>query len=267
MNGHNHFRVVAGLASLAACSSPSMSQAPDSARVSTRIIGVFDARTGEPLPGVQVRDSFSGTYAVTTAAGMVRLDYLTYRGGAALVELRRLGYDAKQLVVSRADTVSITEIMEPVATLAPAVTTEKYRIDRDAGMWDGFEVRCQSRSVTCIRAAELEKRATSNLADLLIRADGVTMGSCANRRSAQCGKIAMKPVVIPPAYCQPTFFVDGFEWNSRMGAPADLSPGKPAEAPYTPTNVKAVEVYPPEKPRPLRFQGDPACGVVVIWTK
>jgi hypothetical protein len=97
-------------------------------------------------------------------------------------------------------------VLEPVAMLAPVVTTERYRIDRDAGAWEGFEQRCQSKSVTCIRNEDLEKRPTSNLADFL-------------------------------------------------------------NPPCTPTNVKAVEVYPPEKPRPLRFQGDPTCGVVVIWTK
>jgi hypothetical protein len=185
-----------------------------------------------------------------------------------------LGYEAKQLVVSRADTASITEILERAITLPPVITTEKYRIDRDAGRWDGFEQRCQSKSVTCFRNEDLEKKPAANLADFLIRANGVTIGSCAGGRGAgsahrngQCGKIAMKPAVIPPAFCQPTFFVDGFEWNSHMGAPTDLAPNTPAEAPYTPTNVKAVEVYPAERPRPLRFQGDPQCGAVVIWTK
>jgi len=251
------------------------SQTPDSARRPTmRIIGVFDSRNGEPLPGVQVRDVFSGTFAMTTATGTARLTFLTFRGDAAFIELRKLGFEAKQIIVSRGDTASLTEVLEPVAMLAPVVTTERYRIDRDAGAWAGFEQRCQSKSVTCIRNEDLEKRPTSNLADFLIHANGVTVGACGGGRgpgsagrNGQCGKIAMKPVVIPPAYCQPTFFVDGFEWNPHMGAPTDLAPNTPAEAPYTPTNVKAVEVYPPEKPRPLRFQGDPACGVVVIWTK
>jgi len=66
---------------------------------------------------------------------------------------------------------------------------------------------------------------------------------------------------------QPTFFVDGFEWNTKMGAPTDLTPGRPAEGPYTPTNVKGVEVYMSERNRPLRFTGDPTCGAIVIWTK
>src|SRR5690349_8155407 len=105
--------------------------------------------------------------------------------------------------------------------------------------------------------------------DFLLRAPGVVIGACGavRGRSEECGHIAMKPTVSPPAYCLPTFFVDGIEWNPKMGAPVDLTPGSPAGAPYTPTNVKGVEVYPSERNRPLRFTGDPTCGAVVIWTK
>jgi hypothetical protein len=130
------------------------------------------------------------------------------------------------------------------------------------------------KSVTCIRNEDLEKKPAANLADFLIRADGMTIGTCGGgsgkrsaQRNGQCGKIAMRSTVIPPSYCQPTFYVDGFEWDSHMGAPSDLAPNRPAEAPYTPSNVKAIEVYPPGKTRPARFAGDSKCGVVVIWTK
>ena len=245
-------------------------QTPDAARkAAPRIIGIFDSRTGEPLVGVQVRDSSTGTYAVTTATGTAALNFVTFRGAAAVVELRKLGYQPKDIVVRLADTTAITETLEPVVTLAPVVTTAQYRLDRDVGRWEGLDQRCQSKSVTCFRIADLEKRPSANLADLLIHADGVTIGTCGGgtSRNGQCGRIAMRSAVIPPSYCQPTFFVDGYEWNSRMGAPTDLAPHRPAQGPYTPANVKAIEVYPPGKTRPLRFEGDPLCGAVVIWTK
>jgi hypothetical protein len=254
---------------MAACSSALMSQTPDSTRVSRRIIGIFDARTGTPLRGVQVRDVFSGAAVATTATGTAPLSFLTFRGSAAVVELAKLGYQAKQIIVTRADTASITEVMEPYVELAPVVTTEKYRIDRDAGKWEGFEQRCQTTSVTCIRNSDLEKSPAANLADFLIHAAGVTMGTCGGgrTRNQQCGRVSMRSTTIPPSYCQPTFFVDGFEWNPRMGAATDLTPGTPPQAPYTPANVKAVEVYSSERNRPLAFEGDPTCGAVVIWTK
>jgi hypothetical protein len=257
------------IALIAAWSPVMMSQTPDSARGSGRIIGVFDARTGAPLPGVQVRDAFSGTVVATTATGTASLSFLTFRGGAAFVQLAKLGYQAKQIIVARADTESITEVMEPYVELAPVVTTERYRIDRDPGKWAGFEQRCGTTSVTCIRNADLEKNPSGNLADFLIHAPGVTIGTCGGgpTRNRQCGKVSMHSTTIPPSYCQPTFFVDGFEWNPRMGAATDLTPGTPPQAPFTPSNVKAVEVYSSERNRPLAFEGDATCGAVVIWTK
>jgi hypothetical protein len=272
---HRRLCIASAIMLIVACAQPMIGQAPDSARLqsagvsSIRLIGVYDARSGAPLVGVEVLDAFSGTSAVTTSTGTVRLSFLTFRGGAAVVGLGKLGYQPKQIIVSRSDTTSITEILEPFVALAPVVTTEKYSIDRDAGRWAGFDRRCRSTSVTCIRNDDLEKRPTANLADFLIRAAGVTIGSCGGgaSRGQRCGKISMRSTTIPPSYCEPTFFVDGFEWNARIGAPTDLTPNTPAQAPYTPGNVKAVEVYSSERARPLRFEGDPLCGAIVIWTK
>jgi hypothetical protein len=241
-------------------------QTSDSARrAPRRIIGVFDGHSGEPIAGVQVRDVLTGTSVLTTETGTASLGFVAFRGDAALVELRKIGYDVTRIVVARGDT-AITEIMEPITELAAVVTNERYRIDRDPGTWASFEQRCQSRSVTCIRDDELEKRQTSNMATVLVRVDGITIGSCPNRDF--CGKVVMKPTMIPPRFCSPTFYVDGGMWDSRMGPPIDLVPGSAPNGVYTPANVKAVEVYPPERPRPMRFQGgDPACGAVIIWTK
>ena len=137
--------LLAAVPLVAVISVRSVAQTADSSHApAPRLIGVFDSRTGAPLPDVQVRDVFSGTYAVTTTTGTVRLDYLTFRGAAAFIELRRLGYQLRQIVVNRADTTPITEVMEPVVTLPRVVTTARYRIDRDAGRWDGFDERCSA---------------------------------------------------------------------------------------------------------------------------
>jgi hypothetical protein len=261
-------RTAALIALLGVAGSTGWAQGADSVRRSTpRIIGVFDSESGAPIEDVQVRDVFGGAYAVTTATGTARLDFLTFRGAAAIVQLRKLGYEPKQLIVSRGDTTPVTETMERMTTLPTVVTTAKYRIERDAGRWAGFEQRCQSKSVTCIRDDDLAKQPSANIADLLIHAPGITIGACSKGagRDGQCGRISMRSTTIPPSYCKPTIFVDGFEW--RIDSPIDLVPGRPAEAPYTPTNVKAVEVYSSERVRPLRFTGDPTCGAIVIWTK
>lgn len=263
-------RCAVGVLLVTAAVTSALAQGADSARVPAgRIIGVFDAEAGTPLEGVRIVDAFSGTYVVTTQTGTARLGFLTFRGAAAFVQLRKLGYEPKQIVVSRTDTVPITETMRRLTILPQVTTTAKYRIDRDAGRWEGFEDRCRSGSGTCVRSEDLEQKPAANIADFLVRAPGVTMGACSmvSGRNTECGHIAMRPTVSPPAYCLPTFFVDGIEWNPTMGPPVDLTPGRAAEGPYTPTNVKGVEIYPPERARPLRFTGDPTCGAIVIWTK
>jgi hypothetical protein len=244
------------------------------ARPHIRIIGVYDVRTGDPLPGVVVRDAFSGSSVVTSATGTARLDFLTYRGEAAVVSLQKLGFEAKQLLVARSDTTPITELLAPATMLAPVVTNETYRIDRDAGLWEGLAQRCQSKAVTCFDDVTLEKHPLTNVARLLLRASGVTIGGCGGgrgkwlaNRDELCGSIAMHSTSIPPSYCYPTFFVDGFRWNSSMGSPIDSIPTGTPDARFGARQIKAIEVYSSEKPRPLRFLGNPFCGAIVIWTK
>jgi hypothetical protein len=260
---------------IATLASVASAQARDSTPARPRLIGVYDLRSGDPLPGVVVRDVFAGTSVVTTTSGLARLDFVVFRGSAAVVELQKLGYEAKQILLSRGDTASITELLSPAAALAPVVTTEKYQITRDAGLYEGIAQRCQEKLVTCFDPTALAKHPVANIADFLIKAVGVTMGACGGgkgkwmaNRNGLCNSIAMHPTVIPPAYCYPNFFIDGYQWDSSMGSPIDSMPGKPANGAYTPANVKAIEVYPPEKPRPMRFLGsNDTCGAVVIWTK
>jgi hypothetical protein len=233
------------------------------------LLGIFDGTTGDPLVAVQVRDEFSGAYALTTATGTVRLSFITFRGAASFVRLMKLGYGPKTILVAQGDTAPITEVLERVTTLGPIVTTERYRLDRDEGRWNGFSRRCAQHTVTCFGDTVLAANAAANMADLLVKARGVTIGACGtdDTRNTQCGRVAMRSSVIPPAYCEPSIFVDGFWWNPHITSAIDMQPGTPPAAPFTPGNVKGVEVYQTNAPRPLRFEGDPFCGAIVIWTK
>jgi len=233
------------------------------------LLGIYDQATGNPLAGVQVRDEFSGAYALTTATGTVRLSYLSFRGEASFVRLMKLGYEPKTIVVAQGDTTPVTEVLERVTTLGPVITTERYRLDRDEGHWDGFTQRCAQHTVTCFADSTLLARPSSSMADFLIKARGVTIGPCSadSTRSTQCGRVAMHSTVIPPSYCEPSIFIDGYLWNPQAGSAIDMQVHAPPEAPFTPANVKGVEVYSSEMPRPLRFEGDPFCGAIVIWTK
>ena len=267
-------RRIVGCASLLMTAAATV-HAQDSTVKKIRILGVYDSRTGDPLPGVTVRDVFAGTSGITTATGLARLDFVVFRGQAAVVELQKLGFEAKQVLLSRGDTMPITEVMNPATTLAPVVTNEKYQITRDAGLYEGFSIRCQEKLVTCFDRKTIADHPVANVADFLIKAPGVTMGGCGGgtgkwmaNRNQLCNSIAMHPTVIPPAYCFPNFYIDGYLWDPRLGSPIDSRPGAAPNGAFTAANIKAIEVYPSEKPRPMRFvSGNETCGAVVIWTK
>ena len=76
-----------------------------------RLVGVFDADSGEPLPGTVVRDSASGRMAATTATGTVNLGFVPRSSAVILFE--HAGYDRLSMPVSLtpADTLPITVIL------------------------------------------------------------------------------------------------------------------------------------------------------------
>jgi Carboxypeptidase regulatory-like domain len=73
-----------------------------------RLLGVFDELTGEPIAGVEVADSTSGTFATTTATGTVSLAFLPE--GLSTLRIRKLGYAELHLpvVISPKDSLPIT---------------------------------------------------------------------------------------------------------------------------------------------------------------
>ena len=73
-----------------------------------RLLGLFDALSGEPLGGVDVIDSTSGTWVRTPATGVVSLAFLPI--GSSTIRLRRAGLSDTliHVTISPADTTPIT---------------------------------------------------------------------------------------------------------------------------------------------------------------
>ena len=215
-----------------------------------------------PLAGVVVRDVFAGTSVATTISGLARLDFVVFRGRRAVVELQKIGYEAKQIVLSRGDTASVTETPES-RDVARADRHDREISDHSrCGPLRRLRMRCQEKLVTCFDPTALAERPVSNIADFLIRAEGVTMGALRWRKREVDGESQRSvqqhrhdPTTIPPAYCFPNFFIDGYEWSSRWARRSIACREQPPNGCFTPTNVKAIEVYPSEKPRPMRFLG------------
>jgi hypothetical protein len=86
-------------------------QVGDFARHRFRMLGVFDGSTGDPVAGAEVRDTTSGTSALTSATGTLSLFFLPE--GGATVRIRKAGMRDTTLfiAISPADTVPITLVL------------------------------------------------------------------------------------------------------------------------------------------------------------
>ena len=245
------------------------------------LLGVYDARSGDPVHGAIVRDTL-GAQALTSVDGIVALTYITAVGPFVMLEIKKVGYRPLHIRIKADSLMDLTELLEPLPLgasneLPAVVTTAKYNIALDSALWNGFAARCTVSTVRCFNFEELAARPASNLVDFLDKAGGMTpqcgttmtrgarprrvMGS--GGRTLDCVK--MRGIGLQAnKLCVPTYYVDGFvrghAENTLDQIEESLKPGE----------VKGIEVYMPGEPIPARWStaaGNEGCGSVVIWTK
>lgn len=247
----------------------------------TRLIQVYDPETQAGIAGAVVRDRITGNSVKTSSTGHVALVPGFVKAGGALLEIRMVGYEpvGPFFVDPTSDTTVLVPMSKVVASLPAMVTTDRYRIDTDRGEWAGFEQRCSVRHAACFNESDLSAHPSAKLYDFLVKADGIVpqcsvsqvkIARISPTSSAQTDKenilpsncLAKMHKAAGPGLCTPTYFVDGHEW-SPLGGYAQNQ----LEGPFGPTQIKGIEVYESQKPRPLRFEADALCGVIVIWTR
>jgi hypothetical protein len=84
------------------------SLATNAAAYRNRLLGVFDEETGEPIAGVEIADSTSGSSTTTSATGTVSLFFVPE--GVTTLRIRKIGYAELRLplVISPKDSSPIT---------------------------------------------------------------------------------------------------------------------------------------------------------------
>jgi hypothetical protein len=269
------------LALFALCFASSLHAQTDTGHVEPlRLIGILDAKTGDWINRATVRDTL-GTETQTTRYGVATLNVLTPIAGFYLLEIRKEGYIPRRIRL-RADTsYEIMFALQPnplgnAAQLPAVVTTERQLLQNDAGERRGFFERCQVKTVQCVGRAELDRRPTGNLDNVVGMQPGIHRECAAVSHGA-----VFNPAPRPSfgdqlfgcliqmrsplgGYCTPTYFVDGFEWlplGGRSQAQIDQS--------LPPQKIEGIEIYEPNDPHPPRFSGPifGSCGMVVIWTR
>jgi hypothetical protein len=95
-----------------------------------RVMGVYDARSGEPISGAIVMDLATRRSATTSSTGTLALSFVDTVG--ALIQVAKLGYvtQSRFASTSPADTTPITIVLQPEAQTLPAAVT-KARGSRD----------------------------------------------------------------------------------------------------------------------------------------
>lgn len=266
------------VALLAAVGAPLHAQTDTAHTDVLRLIGVYDATSGDWIDRAVLRDTL-GNETTTTRFGVAALNVLTPIAGFYLLELRKEGYAPRRIRLRADTTVQLLLALErnplgDAAKLPAVVTTGRRHIEEDPGERRGFFERCQS-GVDCVGRAELDRRPGGTLDNLLGQKKGVHR-ECL----PQDHGIVFNPAAVPKpdndligclikmqsdfGYCTPTYFVDGFEWQPLGGTPQSQ-----IDKFLPPKRIEGIEVYPVNAAHPARFSTGvfTGCGAVVIWTR
>jgi hypothetical protein len=175
----------------------------------SRLIGVYDASTGEPVVGVNIRDSVSGSSVQTSNTGSALLSFVEFIGPFAWIEARKIGYQPVHIRLNARDTTAITLLIERAVALPAVVATAPYRLDTDPGNRDGFERRCAVRNVSCVRGDVISAYPARVMSEIYWLSGADVVRTCVPRRNIgkACGVTVDK--------CIPRIFVDGFSRPSR----------------------------------------------------
>jgi len=285
MSMPRRFRIALSLltAALVATALRPLSAQSDTGRVeSLRLIGVLDAKTGDWINRAVVHDTL-GNETFTTRNGVAALNVLTPIAGFYLLEIRKEGYAPRRLRLRADTTVELMIALAPaplgdVTKLPAVVTTERRRIAEDAGEKRGFFERCQYRTVTCVGRAELDRSPSAVLATLLGYKPGLHRQCTMTGRGPVPTSASTSPDPYVPGnvmgclltmrstagrYCQPTYFIDGFEWSPLGG----ISQAQ-IDAFLPPSKIEGIEVYQSLDARPIKYEIPfSVCGTILIWTR
>jgi hypothetical protein len=233
-----------------------------------RLLGVYDAVSGEPVEGVEVADVLSGTKALTTKTGTVSLLFLP--DGGSLVRLRKLGYEVQTMTVaiSPADTAPITVVLVPATQLPTVVVTDSAPSYISPGLRT-FEDHRKTGMGQYVTEAEFRKGDNRTMANLLsARFSGLQV---VNRRSAsylvssrvQCSGPALLAKCQSPN-CFVTVYVDGVRtFDASMGVQS-----APDFAHLGPAEYAAAEFYSGGSTLPDGISPtNSSCGTLLLWTR
>jgi len=223
-----------------------------------RLLGVYSARSGDPVEGAEVIDMLGKVTARTTATGTVTLAYLPE--GETLVRIRKVGFAVTTMLVSIApdDTVPLTVLLEPAAQILPAVfTTDSSVTTRISPGLREFEMRRAQGNGVFVTEAELRKNDTKTMTSIARTMSGVKVlcsrsgSSCVATSGRQSGRLALGS-----GGCPVDVYMDGIVSTENNLERLRVD------------QFAAVEFYAGGARTPVQYnKTGSSCGVLLLWTR
>lgn len=258
-------RVLATFALLAAPAlAAAQSQEPPLPAYRARLLGVFNAQTGDPIEGAEVTDALSKTKALTTATGTVTLSFLPE--GGSMVRVTKIGFapEATIVTISPSDTTPFMVMMKPVSQTLPTVVTKDEATSYVSAGLRGFEERRRSGSGgRFITTEELRKNETKNMTYMVRRLPGVQIHcprpSSGDVRVGQCwaysGRATSK-FAFGGQQCVMDVYIDG-----QITGDNDLEKMRVDQ-------YAGIEFYSGASSIPMQYnKTGSTCGVLLFWSR
>lgn len=231
-----------------------------------RVLGVFDAESGEPLEGAEVADALNHVSALTTSTGTVSLIFLPEGGN--MVQIKKVGYKPMILAVEIGppDTLPITVVLNRLAATAaggaqtlPTVVTKDSAPHYISPALKDFEERRRLGGGHFITEAEMRKHDNRKLTNVIRDLPAIQM-MCpkSGPRKFECFAVSgrgHKNAVLGGA-CEINLYIDGAAVSDN-----DLEKLNTNE-------FSALEFYSGGATIPVQYNRTGAsCGVILLWTR
>jgi hypothetical protein len=239
-----------------------------------RLVGIYDAQSGEPVPGVRVTDVLSGTSMATSRTGSVVLVFVPE--GVRLLRLQKLGYEVQTLPISivETDTASLTIMLRRVTELPAVVTSDSAPAAISAKM-RGFETRRNMHAGGYYVTEDILRRNDGKLLANVLAAN--LPGLSLDRRSGNKSMVVRSPRCLDGTHAgPPAVYLDGVavvgdavEGRRARGSGAGVMNAAPFDIQlYAVEDLAAVEWYPDNALLPVDVPHDSGrCGSLLLWTR
>jgi hypothetical protein len=226
-----------------------------------RLLGVFNAQTGDPIEGAEVIDLLSKTKALTTATGTVTLSFLPE--GGSMIRVTKIGFSPETNVVpiTPVDTTPFMIMLRPLAQSLPTVVTKDTAAPLSSPGLREFDERRRQGAGHFITTEELRKNETKNMTYMVRRLPGVQI-DCPRGASHQpecfaySGRQGSKSA-FRGGRCDMDVYIDG----TAVSPPVNLND-------FRVDTFAGVEFYSGAASTPAKYnKTGSACGVLLFWTR